>query len=311
MENRNSYTAVGIFFMICMVFFGIFMWWMTVKTDSNQSYRSYYIYTRELPNGLKEGAQVRFLGVPSGIVKSIGFENTEAIDISIELSVRSNLPIRKDSVAKVEVQGISGIAYINISRGSDEVFKEDEKAVIKMDKTLLDKIGSRAEAIAETTDITLHKINEILSEENIIKFSNTLTSLDNFTKNLGQSERFDKVDNILNTLDSMLKNIDDNKSEFSELLKNTNEFMKSANELSKSATKTSNLFSDTQKMVKERISRGEFNVREILAPTLTEATKALIEFNKSLQEFKNALFRLEDNPYDFFFRERQTNRESE
>ena len=45
------------------------------------------------------------------------------------------------------------------------------------------------------------------------------------------------------------------------------------------------------------------NLKEILDPTLGEAKTTLREFNRALREFQDALFRLEQDPYDFFFKD--------
>lgn len=59
----------------------------------------------------------------------------------------------------------------------------------------------------------------------------------------------------------------------------------------------------TQNKISARIDNGDFNIREILNPTLSDAQTTLNEFNKALIEFESALFRLEDNPYEFFFKD--------
>ena len=46
--------------MICVAALTAFMWWMLTKTDRSESYRSYYIHTKELPVGIKENSEVKF-----------------------------------------------------------------------------------------------------------------------------------------------------------------------------------------------------------------------------------------------------------
>lgn len=290
MENRSSYTIVGAFFILCVLAVCGFFIWMTTKTDARATYRSYYIHTKELPNGLKEDAQVKFIGVPAGIVKSIGFYDVNKGIIEIELSLKSKFPVSTDSKAEIQTQGISGVTSINITKGTGKAFGSDVlKPVIAIKEGLLDKISSKAETITDRIDETLKKINSVLSKENLDKFNNTVASIEEFSKLLKDPERFKKIDNLIASLDNITASIDKNKSKFIKLLE--------------TSTKTINSFNATQNLIKERIQRGDYNIREIVSPTLLETKKTLVEFNRVLRELEGSLMRLEDDPYDFFFRD--------
>lgn len=297
MENRSSYTIVGIFVMLCLAFFGAFMWWMATKTDPNEAYRSYFIHTKNLPTGIKENSEVRFLGVNAGIIKKIDFADVANGIIEIEISVKKKLPISKDSVAEIETQGLTGISHLNITRGSGELFDEfDEKPIIALDKTLLDKIGSKAEIITDSVGEMILKINTLMSQENIEKLNLTLSNLEKFSANLQNDERFKNIDSIISNADKIVADLSQREKDLDEVLKNFNTF-------AKSATNFANAMNKTQSMMAKRIEQGDYNLKAILDPTLSEAKVTLIEFNRALREFQGALFRLEDNPYEFFFRD--------
>ena len=297
MENRTSYTIVGIFAMLCVTALSAFMWWMLTKSTPGESYRSYFIHTKELPTGLKENAEVRFIGVNAGFVKRIDFADIENAIIEIEISVKSKLPISKDSIAKVETQGISGIAFINITKGNGELFApNDRKPIIALDKTLLDKIGSKAEVITDSVGQMIFKINTLLSRENTEKFDRILSSLDKFSALLADEEKFKNLDKLMANADRLVANLNEREKEFDKLL---NDF----DALAISAKKFSDSLNASQAAIMKRVDRGEYNLKEILDPTLGEAKTTLREFNRALREFQDALFRLEQDPYDFFFKD--------
>ena len=280
MENRNSYTIVGLFVMLIGAFLGIFMWWMLTRTEANETYRSYFIHTKELPVGIKEGADVKFIGVNAGIVKKIDFIDMKNAIIEIELSIKDKLPISKDSIAKVESQGISGISFINITQGSGEIFNENEKKpIISLDKALLDKIGKKAEVISDQVSETIYKINMLLSNQNIDKI---LTNFETFSKKLNDEKLTKNIYTAIDEFIKFQKTMDNSAKKFNNFIDNLNK---------------------TQNKISARIDNGDFNIREILNPTLSDAQTTLNEFNKALIEFESALFRLEDNPYEFFFKD--------
>lgn len=283
MENRNSYTIVGLFVMLIGAFLGIFMWWMLTRTEANETYRSYFIHTKELPVGIKEGADVKFIGVNAGIVKKIDFIDMKNAIIEIELSIKDKLPISKDSVAKVESQGISGISFINITQGSGEIFNENEKKpIISLDKALLDKIGKKAEVISDQVSETIYKINMLLSNQNIDKINKILTNFETFSKKLNDEKLTKNIYTAIDEFIKFQKTMDNSTKKFNNFIDNLNK---------------------TQNKISARIDNGDFNIREILNPTLSDAQTTLNEFNKALIEFESALFRLEDNPYEFFFKD--------
>lgn len=283
MENRNSYTIVGLFVMLIGAFLGIFMWWMLTRTEANETYRSYFIHTKELPVGIKEGADVKFIGVNAGIIKKIDFIDMKNAIIEIELSIKDKLPISKDSVAKVESQGISGISFINITQGSGEIFnKNEKKPIISLDKALLDKIGKKAEVISDQVSETIYKINMLLSNQNIDKINKILTNLETFSEKLNDEKLTKNIYTAIDEFIKFQKTMDNSAKKFNNFIDNLNK---------------------TQNKISARIDNGDFNIREILNPTLSDAQTTLNEFNKALIEFESALFRLEDNPYEFFFKD--------
>ncbi|MFL1707080.1 MlaD family protein [Campylobacter sp. MOP7] len=296
MGNRVNYTLVGLFFVAVVTSIGGFMWWMGSYGESKDAYRSYYILTTDLPNGIKKDSQVKFIGVDAGIVKNIKFADPKEAMIEVELLVRKELPIKKDSTAIAESQGITGISYLNIQRGShqSEIFSENEKAYIKLEASLLEKIGGKANDLTQRIEDTLSKVNRVLNEENI-----------------------DKVSSILNSIDSITKEIDEQNIDINETIKLANEAILDFKRLIKASSKTVEAinfipdkigsgvgeFKNLQVLIQDRIKNGEFDFKTTLNSLSSEVSETMIEFQKALKEFRQTLFRLEDRPYEFFFKD--------
>ena len=158
MENKNSYFISGLFFCLVLGFIGVFLLFM--QGYDNRDLRDYYIVTKELPNGLKKDSEVRFVGVPAGYVKDIYFKDPSLAIIEIRLSLSDDLPIKTDSKAIVERSGISGIAHINITKGSDKamVFDKKERPQIEIGEGLLDKIGTKTAHLTDSLDKIANKM---------------------------------------------------------------------------------------------------------------------------------------------------------
>ncbi|WP_103597537.1 MlaD family protein [Campylobacter concisus] len=298
MENRNSYTIVGMFFIACLTAFAIFIWWMTSKNNTKVDFKEYYIHTTELPSGLKVDSTVKFIGVPAGSVSDINFVDDKNALINITMKIREDLPIKADSVASIEVQAISGVASINISRGTKD-FKPGDKPILKLEESLLSKLGNNAENITLKINQTLDKVDGFFSAENISHIESILRNIDKFTQVLTDENGLSEVDSIVKNVKNFTDSL--NKTDTKELAKNLNTLIASANSVFSSANSAVNGYSSLQELIAKKAKDGEYDLRNTLSPLLREASEFLNGFDKTLREFRGALQRLEDNPYEFFF----------
>ena len=298
MENRNSYTIVGMFFMACLTAFAIFIWWMTSKNNTKVDFKEYYIHTTELPSGLKVDSTVKFIGVPAGTVSNINFVDDKNALINITMKIREDLPIKADSIASIEVQAISGVASINISRGTKD-FSPDQKPVLQLEESLFSKLGNNAENITLKINQTLDKVDGFFSAENISHIESILRNIDKFTQVLTDEEGLSEIDSIVKNVKNFTDNL--NKTDTRELAKNLNTLISNANQVFVTANSAITGYNSLQELITVKAKDGEYDLRNTVGPLLREASDFLNGFDKTLREFRGALQRLEDNPYEFFF----------
>jgi len=298
MENRNSYTIVGMFFIACLTAFAIFIWWMTSKNNTKVDFKEYYIHTTELPSGLKVDSTVKFIGVPAGSVSDINFVDDKNALINITMKIREDLPIKADSVASIEVQAISGVASINISRGTKD-FTSGQKPILQLEESLFSKLGNNAENITLKINQTLDKVDNFFSPENIAHVESVLKNIDKFTQVLTDEEGLSEVDSIVKNVKNFTDTL--NKTDTKELVKNLNRLISNANQVFVSANSAITGYNSLQELITKKAKDGEYDLRNTVGPLLREASDFLNGFDKTLREFRGALQRLEDNPYEFFF----------
>ncbi|CAD7289658.1 hypothetical protein LMG7974_01735 [Campylobacter majalis] len=296
MQNKNSYTIVGLFFIACVFAFAVFMWWMS-DSDKNVNYKNYYIITTELPSGIRVESVVKYAGVDVGSVKNIEFQKDS--NIRITLKVRDDVPIKADSLAGVEQNIISGISTINISRGERD-FDSDER-IIELNKSLLEELKNNAQSIGDKIHESLERLDAVASSENLQHFNNTLKGVDGLVNGLNNEENLKNISEILANLNAISSKI--KPDELNAILVNLNKTLNNINALSSTANDVVNGFSKTSKMINEKIKNGEYDVKKMFEPTLDETNSFLQNFSKTLREVRNALNRLEDNPYEFFFKD--------
>ena len=81
--------------------------------------------------GLEPSSTVRYYGVPIGRVAHIGFAADGFPDIEVRIEVEPDTPIREDTEAVLKAQGLTGISYIDLEKGSDTARLLDENETIR------------------------------------------------------------------------------------------------------------------------------------------------------------------------------------
>lgn len=197
METRSSYVIVGTFVLtMVVVFFASIIYIAKVQFDEVTV--PYHIYFDGSVTGLQDGSAVRYRGVAVGAVSDIRIAPDDASKVRVTIELPSGTPITQDAVASIEMQGITGIAYIQIFGGA--------KGSPPLESSPLDiaVIPSRPSQISEFLDNAPQLLNSLielsgraqafLSPENAEKFSGIMANTEVLTADARASlEDFRKV----------------------------------------------------------------------------------------------------------------------
>ena len=108
---------VGIF--VVTIFSGIlfFILWFN-KTNIHEEYHLYYIYFDDVVTNLEKGSAVHYRGIHIGEVTDIRLapDNVELVRVTVK--IQKNFPIKNDVVARLEMTGITGYAFIQLTGGT-------------------------------------------------------------------------------------------------------------------------------------------------------------------------------------------------
>lgn len=188
METRANYTIVGafmVFFLIAMV---TFILWVT-RSDFSRNTTEYNVYFSKSVTGLKEGGTVLYRGVPIGAVKSIALDPKNVERIKVTILIKGNVPIKEDAFASLETQGITGVAYIQLSGGTSQAPLLQPKpgkyrAVIPTRSSVFEEVTASLPAVLQQISKTFEEIRPLFNDENRQAFGESLKNIHTITKAL-------------------------------------------------------------------------------------------------------------------------------
>ncbi|OJF93417.1 MlaD family protein [Pararhizobium antarcticum] len=210
METKANYAIVGFFtVMVIAAAFG-FVYWMSQYGRSGEMVEL-VISIPGSANGLSVGSPVRFNGIPVGSVRNLAINSNDPRYSVAVTEVSADAPVLKSTTATLEIQGLTGAAYIELSGGN----KGDENIL----RAALDK-GTPAQLTADQSSVT----SLLATADKILDRANTaITDLQGFvqdvrkplTDTIGNAERFSKsladnaegVDKFLESVSGMSDSI--------------------------------------------------------------------------------------------------------
>jgi phospholipid/cholesterol/gamma-HCH transport system substrate-binding protein len=185
METRANYVAVGSFVLIMLVGILVAVLWIA-GVEFNREHAFYDIYFTGSVTGLARGSEVRYNGIRVGRVEEIRIDprNLQQVRVTVELD-QADL-IRSDAVASLEVQGLTGGAYVEISGGSQNapilVAEGGQRypVIASRPSGLQQVFASAPELLARLGKIS-DKLSELLNEHNRAAISDILDNVRHVT----------------------------------------------------------------------------------------------------------------------------------
>ena len=191
METRANYAVIGAFVILATLAIAAFVLWLG-QSQFSRDYKAYDIVF-EGPVSLEDGSAVRYIGIKVGEVSTVRIDRADPSKVRARIRIDRETPVKTDSTASIQLAGITGVTFVQISAGSPtarllEAKPGEPVPVIKAEKTQLDQlVAGGAQVLGQAND-AVERINAVLTDENIESFSHSLKNFETITAKLAADD---------------------------------------------------------------------------------------------------------------------------
>lgn len=311
MEIRARYIVIGMFTVGVFALALIFLLWMS-RAGIDRTTALYDIVFTEAVTGLSRGSLVQYNGIKVGEVTTLKLAPDDPRKVLARVTLDGGTPVRQDTRAKLGLQGVTGVAYIQLSGGSPDSppllpSAQHPVPVIASEESALSKLLASGSDIAVTVNETLLRIGDLFSDDNIAHVGTALGNIDAITSSIaGQRDSMaralEQLADATADLHGTLQTIDRTAADAGKLLREdghktlaaTQEALGSINEVVQSLN---DLVLDNRSAIENFSNQG---LRQ-LGPALVELRETLRSLNRlseQLGDSNNILLR-RDRPREY------------
>jgi phospholipid/cholesterol/gamma-HCH transport system substrate-binding protein len=177
-----NYAAVGLFVLVLGTGLIAVVLWLASGGAFKQKYDLYLAIEDESVAGLSINAPVKYNGVDVGKVRDIRLEPTNPERVNLLFAIERGTPIMEDTVAVLKTQGLTGIAYVELSGGARDApllraTAQAEYPIIRTKPSLSARLENILTNVLAKLDSTSSNINSLLSDENKAAFKSALADI--------------------------------------------------------------------------------------------------------------------------------------
>ncbi len=296
MERNANYALVGAVTLFLFMGLVIFVVWLA-KLSFNQEYDQYDILFVGPVRGLSEGGEVHFNGIKVGEVSKIALDKSDPNRVIARARVTSDVPIKTDSYATLEPQGITGVNYVQITAGTPDkkllkdTVENGKVPVIRSQRSALSDLLEGGGTVLTRTIEALDRVNLVLSDDNIKTFSAALNDVQAVTAEVRERKA------IIADAQKALQSIDATAQSITDLSKSTENIVngdakRSLAELADAATELKGAAKDARSM----ISKLEGPTSDFASTGLPQLSAAIVTLQSAAESLDRLVGDVEQNP---------------
>jgi len=304
METRASHILVGSFVLAFLAGLVAFAIWIA-KVDLDAEYIDYDIYFDGSVSGLYKRSIVYYSGIPVGDVRDITLAPHDAQKVRVWIRLRAEVPVTDGAEAKLEFQGLTGVAYIELKGGPPGgaqivALEGQERAVIQAGTSAFQAVYEGAPDLINQVIKAVVQIQKLVDDENIRSVGNTLKNVDRLSANLARGT--DDIEAIVAEARAVLVKATKAADNISKLAESGNSLLeKDGERIVNEAVATMQAATAMIKRVDSLVAANEDNITQFVGGSLPEVSRMIIDLRATAQSLSRLMKRLEQDPAEIIF----------
>ena len=191
MEDKLNPTAVGAFVLLLGAALVAGVLWLAAGVGNSKPTTAYQSIFTESVAGLNLDAPVKYLGVNVGKVQRIAIDPGNPRQVLLDLQIEQGTPVKQDSEAVLKSQGLTGIAYVELSGGSPGsppllATAEVPRPLIRSKPSLSARLENVMTTVLSSVDRTSASLNALLDDGNQAAIKRSLADVSALLQTLAE-----------------------------------------------------------------------------------------------------------------------------
>ncbi|VVN03213.1 hypothetical protein PS623_03397 [Pseudomonas fluorescens] len=297
METRAHHVLIGLVTVLVVAGALLFGLWLT-KSSVDSTFKDYQVVFNEAVSGLSRGSPVQYNGIKVGDVTTLRLDPQDPRRVLARIRLSADTPVKQDTQAKLTLAGVTGNAFIQLSGGTPQSpelkGKDGQLPVIVASPSPISRLLNDSSDVVGNINLLLHNANQLLSDDNVSRLSNTLANLEQTTGAFASQKG--GISDAIAQLAAVGKQANAILAETQALMRNANGLLGtqgkqafgSAEQAMNALAESTATINDLLKNNREAIDDG--------AQGLNQLTPAIRELRETLNALKGISRRLEADP---------------
>ena len=300
MKNKANYILVGLFVLALGIAFIAGVLWLGAG-GPGRAYQLYEVFTTESVSGLSRDGAVKYRGVDVGRVREISLDPHNLERVRLLLEIEADTPIKEDTVATLEAQGLTGLAYINLIGGSQaaaplKAAPGERYPVINSQPSVWGRLDRSLGELVDNLIDASKQLKTLLNADNQRVLLDTLHNLQQLSGALAG-----RADTITASLDDLADAMHNARRASAKLPDMVQGLQRSAQALERMADEIGNTGTAVRKTVEAR----DRDLQRFTGSTLPEAAAMVVELRQAAENFRRLSDTLQRDPSALLYGARQ------
>jgi phospholipid/cholesterol/gamma-HCH transport system substrate-binding protein len=292
MNKKTHYALVGLFVILLSLALVASILWLSIGIEK-KNYKTYQVYIQESVSGLNKKASVKYRGVEVGYVRQIALVAERPNEVLVLLDIEEGVPLKEDTLALLSVQGLTGLAYVELTGGSLEASPPRHKQgeaypELKTQPSLLVRLDSGVSELLDNLNNLSKTANHFLNNLDPDTTDKVITSLANLSQVmtvLVSEENYSAIANILQNIEIVTQTLANQKDNINTALNNV---IHTTENINKVSDKVITLLTQLEKSLAaiEESSRAFAKIALAIEDTSTAFTETSTLINQVVQDFQ-------------------------